>query len=142
MMAVAIGLAYFSASWILWTALTIGMLIVFGPRHPPVFDEHVPLDRARVALAFVALLMLVLCFTPAPIRPVDVMRPSRRLRRPGSRNAFALAQPPRAPAALRYSAAPLRAAQHSDYSPAPSCFGTLALPQHLRASRGTFAIRQ
>jgi membrane-associated protease RseP (regulator of RpoE activity) len=75
MMAVAIGLAYFSASWILWTALTIGMLIVFGPRHPPVFDEHVPLDRARVALAFVALLMLVLCFTPAPIRPVDVMRP-------------------------------------------------------------------
>jgi len=75
MIAVAIGLAYFSASWILWTALTIGMLLVFGPRHPPVFDEHVPLDRGRVALAFIALLMLVLCFTPAPIRPVDVMRP-------------------------------------------------------------------
>jgi membrane-associated protease RseP (regulator of RpoE activity) len=73
MIAVAIGLATFSASWILWTALTIGMLLVFGPRHPPVFDEHVPLDRARVALALVALGMLILCFTPSPIRPVDVI---------------------------------------------------------------------
>jgi membrane-associated protease RseP (regulator of RpoE activity) len=73
MIAVAIGLAAFSASWILWTALTIGMLVVFGPRHPPVFDEHVPLDRARLLLALLALVMLVLCFTPAPIRPVDVI---------------------------------------------------------------------
>ena len=73
MIAVAIGLTYFSASWIMWTALTIAMLVVFGPRHPPVYDEHVPLDRTRVALALIALAMLILCFTPAPIRPVDVI---------------------------------------------------------------------
>ena len=75
---VAIGFSHSTAtpdwsSWILWTALTIGMLLVFGPRHPPVFDEHVPLDRARIALALVALGMLILCFTPSPIRPVDVI---------------------------------------------------------------------
>jgi membrane-associated protease RseP (regulator of RpoE activity) len=73
MIAVAAGLAYFSASWIVWTIVTGGMLIVFGARHPPVADEHVPLDRARVVLAIVALAMFVVCFTPAPIRPLDLI---------------------------------------------------------------------
>ena len=27
------------------------MLFVFGPRHPRVFDEEVPLDRTRLVLA-------------------------------------------------------------------------------------------
>ncbi len=73
MMAVAIGLGIFSANWIVWAGLLLVMLLVVGPRHPPVFDEHVPLDRARLVLAFVALAMLVLCFTPAPIRAVDIL---------------------------------------------------------------------
>jgi len=65
---VAIALAaYFSSSWIVWTALMVVMLVMFGPRHPRVFDEHVPLDRTRVILALVALAIFVLCFTPAPI---------------------------------------------------------------------------
>lgn len=59
--------AYFSASWIVWSGLMVVMLIVFGPRHPRVFDEHIPLDRTRVVLAIVALAIFVLCFTPAPI---------------------------------------------------------------------------
>ena len=41
-------------SWIVWTVLTIAMLFVFGPRHPRVFDEDVPLDRTRIALALFA----------------------------------------------------------------------------------------
>jgi len=49
------------------------MLIMFGPRHPRVFDEHVPLDRTRQLLALVALLMFVLCFTPAPIQPAALV---------------------------------------------------------------------
>jgi membrane-associated protease RseP (regulator of RpoE activity) len=65
---VAIALAgYFSSSWIVWSGLMVLMLIVFGPRHPRVFDEDVPLDRSRMILAGVALLIFVLCFTPAPI---------------------------------------------------------------------------
>ena len=65
---IAIGLAaYFSASWVVWTGLMVVMLIMFGPRHPRVFDEHVPLDRSRVILALLALVIFILCFTPAPI---------------------------------------------------------------------------
>src|SRR5205814_8951330 len=37
--------AFFATSWIVWTGLMVVMLIVFGPRHPRVFDEDVPLDR-------------------------------------------------------------------------------------------------
>jgi len=59
--------ARFSSSWIVWTGLMVVMLIVFGPRHPRVFDEDVPLDRSRVILAVVALVIFILCFTPAPI---------------------------------------------------------------------------
>ena len=71
--AVAIGLASFASSWIVWTTLTIVMLIVFGPRHPRVFDEQVPLDSTRRWLALFALIMFILCFTPAPIRPMDLI---------------------------------------------------------------------
>lgn len=73
MVVVAAALAYFSMSWIVWTVLTIAMLIVFGPRHPRVYDEHVPLDRTRLLLAAFAVLMLALCFTPAPIQPLDLI---------------------------------------------------------------------
>ena len=65
---IAIGLAaYFSSSWIVWTGLMVVMLLLFGPRHPRVFDEYVPLDRSRKILAFLALVIFILCFTPAPI---------------------------------------------------------------------------
>jgi membrane-associated protease RseP (regulator of RpoE activity) len=75
MIAVAVGLAYFSrTSWLVWTALMIVMLIALGPRHPPVFDEDVPLDRSRIILAVFAVVMFALCFTPAPIEPMDLIR--------------------------------------------------------------------
>jgi len=70
---VAVGLALFATSWMVWTGLMVVMLIMFGPRHPRVFDEHMPLDRTRQLLALVALLMFVLCFTPAPIRPMELI---------------------------------------------------------------------
>ncbi|MGB7219631.1 MAG: site-2 protease family protein [Vicinamibacterales bacterium] len=73
MIGVAVGLTYFSTSWLVWTVLMIGMLVMFGPRHPRVFDEHVPLDRARLILAVFALAMFVLCFTPAPIQPIELI---------------------------------------------------------------------
>jgi membrane-associated protease RseP (regulator of RpoE activity) len=72
--AVAIVLAYFSSSWIVWTGLMVVMLFVFGRHHPRTYDEHVPLDGARQALAVFALVMFVLCFSPVPIEPLDVIR--------------------------------------------------------------------
>ncbi len=66
--------AYRSITWRVWMVLMIVMLFVFGPKHPRVFDEDVPLDRVRLALALFAVVMFVLCFTPAPIEPLDLIR--------------------------------------------------------------------
>lgn len=75
---VAVGLAvvltFRSTSWLVWTVLMVAMLWVFGPSHPSTVDEHVPLDRRRLVLAVVALLVFVLCFTPAPIQPLDLLQ--------------------------------------------------------------------
>ena len=69
-LAVVLSLSWFAKSWIVWGLLTAVMLVVFGPKHPPVFDEDVPLDRTRRWLALFAVLMFVLCFTPAPISEI------------------------------------------------------------------------
>jgi membrane-associated protease RseP (regulator of RpoE activity) len=63
-----------STSWLVWTVLTIGMLFAFGRHHPRTFDEQVPLDATRRWLALVAVVMLILCFTPAPIEPLQLLR--------------------------------------------------------------------
>jgi membrane-associated protease RseP (regulator of RpoE activity) len=69
MVAVAIGLTFVSSSWIAWTVLLIVMLVTIGPRHPRTLDEEVPLDSGRLILAAIAMVMLIVCFTPAPIEP-------------------------------------------------------------------------
>ena len=68
-----VGLTFVSTSWVVWTVLTVGMLLAFGPRHPRTVDEDVPLDRSRMLLALFALIMFVLCFTPAPLEPIDIV---------------------------------------------------------------------
>jgi membrane-associated protease RseP (regulator of RpoE activity) len=75
MVGVALVLAWFSSSWIVWTGLMIGMLMMFGRHHPRTPDEDQPLDRARFVLALIALAILILCFTPAPISPIELIRP-------------------------------------------------------------------
>lgn len=62
-----VALTFFSLSWIFWTVLIVVMLLVIGPRHPSTFDEEIPLDRGRLWLAGLALVMFIVCFTPAPI---------------------------------------------------------------------------
>ena len=69
MLAVAIGLAVVSSSWWVWTGLMVLMLFMVGPHHPPTLDDDTPLDPFRLALAVFALIMLILCSTPAPIEP-------------------------------------------------------------------------
>ncbi len=64
-----VGLSFVSYSWIVWTVLTVAMLVAFGPRHPRTYDEEVPLDSTRLWLAVFAMVMFILCFTPAPIEP-------------------------------------------------------------------------
>jgi membrane-associated protease RseP (regulator of RpoE activity) len=64
----AIVMCFFSTSWLATTVIMIVMLFVVGPRHPRVIDEEEPLGRGRNAVAVLALVMLVLCFTPIPIQ--------------------------------------------------------------------------
>jgi membrane-associated protease RseP (regulator of RpoE activity) len=74
MIGVAVVLTFVSTSWLVWTLLMVAMLWFFGPNHPPTLDEDVPLDRTRVVLAVVALIVFVLCFTPAPIQPLNLLQ--------------------------------------------------------------------
>ena len=69
MIAIAIGLTFVSLSWVAWTVLLVIMILILGPHHPPTLDEEEPLGPGRLILAGVALLMLLVCFTPAPIGP-------------------------------------------------------------------------
>ena len=64
---VAIFLATMSTSWIVWTGLLITMIATLGPRHPPTLYDEEPLAAKRVWLAALAMVILVLCFTPVPI---------------------------------------------------------------------------
>lgn len=65
----AVGLTFVSSSWIVWTILMVVMLFVIGPHHPPTLDDGTPIGRGRILLAIVGLIMLIVCFTPAPIEP-------------------------------------------------------------------------
>jgi membrane-associated protease RseP (regulator of RpoE activity) len=69
----AMVLTYFSSSWFVWTMLVLAMLLFFGPRHPRTPDEHEPLPRGRLLIALCALVIFVLCFTPAPIEVIELL---------------------------------------------------------------------
>jgi membrane-associated protease RseP (regulator of RpoE activity) len=71
---VAVVLTFFSMSWLVWTVLMVVMLVSFGARHPHTIDEHMPLDPRRKLVALFALLMFILCFTPAPIEPFELLQ--------------------------------------------------------------------
>ena len=70
---IAICLTFFSTSWLVWTFLLVAMTLAMGPRHPRTIDEDVPLDRARLWLAALALVIFVLCFTYNPIEPTELL---------------------------------------------------------------------
>jgi len=54
--------------WILWC----GIVLVMGLPHPPVRDEMVSLDRRRLLLAWLALVVFALSFMPVPLLQVGV----------------------------------------------------------------------
>ena len=53
----------FSYSWLVWALF----LLIFGMRHPMIYDDS-RLGRGRTILGFVALVIFILCFTPAPVK--------------------------------------------------------------------------
>ncbi len=62
--AALLALSFFYTGWLIFAAL----IYFLGVIHPPPLDDITPLDRKRKALAGVALLLLLFCFTPLPIQ--------------------------------------------------------------------------
>jgi membrane-associated protease RseP (regulator of RpoE activity) len=58
-------MAYFGPSWLVWAAL----LYALGIRrpHPSTEIDDLPLPKSRIVMGIAALVVFVLCFTPAPI---------------------------------------------------------------------------
>ncbi|MCA1558972.1 MAG: site-2 protease family protein [Acidobacteria bacterium] len=67
----ALVMTFVTISWLLLTLMMLVMLFVLGPGHPRVIHEYEPLGPGRRRLALVALVILVICFTPVPIRPME-----------------------------------------------------------------------
>jgi membrane-associated protease RseP (regulator of RpoE activity) len=59
---IPLGLMY-SFSWLFWAFF----LFFFALRHPPIYDPT-PLGSGRMKLGWVALIILILCFTVEPVR--------------------------------------------------------------------------
>jgi membrane-associated protease RseP (regulator of RpoE activity) len=74
MIACTAALSFISVNWLVWTAIAVAMLFLFGRHHPRTFDEDVPLDPARRWLALFAVVIFILCFTPVPIEPLKLLR--------------------------------------------------------------------
>lgn len=53
-----------SWTWLVWWAITRFLVRL---RHPPATEEEEPLDRGRVVLAILALLLFALTFVPVPV---------------------------------------------------------------------------
>ena len=61
---VLLALAWRFQPWVLWCAV---MALWMRPSHPPVAIDEVKLDPARRALGWLAILLLILVFLPAPV---------------------------------------------------------------------------
>ncbi|KAB2962588.1 MAG: site-2 protease family protein [Thermoanaerobaculia bacterium] len=61
-------LGFLWMGWWLWCAV----VLIMGPRHPPLFDERTPLSARDRGLVLAAALLLLLCFMPVPIREVGL----------------------------------------------------------------------
>jgi membrane-associated protease RseP (regulator of RpoE activity) len=62
-----------SNSWLIWGLIIVILLFITGFEHPPTADEHEPLDRNRVAVTILAIIIFALCFTPWPITPTELI---------------------------------------------------------------------
>jgi membrane-associated protease RseP (regulator of RpoE activity) len=64
----AVLMTFTASSWLVMTVMMVVMLLLFGPRHPRVIYENEPIGRVRQVVAVIALIILILCFTPVPLR--------------------------------------------------------------------------
>jgi membrane-associated protease RseP (regulator of RpoE activity) len=59
---------FFWVGWFVWALL----ILLLGLKHPPVFDEHVPLSRGRKAVGVLVVVIFVLSFIPDPVKGLNL----------------------------------------------------------------------
>ncbi len=59
-------------SWVLWVGLLLVMMRFFGWEHPAAVDDDLPLDPVRLVLVALVVAILIVCFMPVPISPIDL----------------------------------------------------------------------
>jgi len=64
LLGVLAALGFVWPGWWLWVVIAL----VLRPKHPPIWDEDVPLDPKRRLVGWIALAIFVLCFAAEPIR--------------------------------------------------------------------------
>lgn len=67
LLALLVILGFIWSGWWLWAIIAL----VMGVRHPSLPDEALPLDGRRRLVAWLCLVIFLLCFTPQPIRFVE-----------------------------------------------------------------------
>lgn len=63
-----IGMVFLSTAWILPAVLMALMWRVIGLAHPPILNPYEPLSLGRRVVAVIALILFIICFTPAPLQ--------------------------------------------------------------------------
>jgi len=64
LLAVMIALGFWWPGWWIFGAL----VFLFGVKHPPTYDDAMPLPRSALILGVLALVVFVICFIPVPIK--------------------------------------------------------------------------
>ena len=56
-----------SEIWLIW-----GVLLLFlGLKHPPTFYDEIDIGLKRKIIAFISLIIFIVCFTPSPIKVME-----------------------------------------------------------------------
>jgi membrane-associated protease RseP (regulator of RpoE activity) len=66
-LAIVIGLSFLATSWIAMAVMLSAMTWFVGLRHPAPYDDFTPLSKGRLIVAFIAAVILIVCFTPTPL---------------------------------------------------------------------------
>jgi membrane-associated protease RseP (regulator of RpoE activity) len=61
-------MTFVSSGWNSVAIMMFVMALLFGVRHPHIIDEDTPLDGRRKVVAFLALVIFLISFTPVPIQ--------------------------------------------------------------------------
>ena len=89
---IGLGIAVW-AGWLVWAILLTVILRLSGGRHPPVEKPELPMPRWAKVMSWTSLVVLVLTFSPAPLRPGMLSASEARALPPATKQVLGLCDP-------------------------------------------------